>query len=75
MKHAEMHIDRILFLEGTPVVSNLRKMMIGANIEAQLRNDHSSELTRICPLNPKAYRGFGQSRSYYQRKLLRWPLA
>jgi bacterioferritin len=45
MKHAEILIDRILFLEGTPLVSNLNKIHIGADVEAQLRNDLASELT------------------------------
>ncbi len=43
MKHAEMLIDRILFLEGTPVVSNLKKISIGAEVEKQLHNDHQAE--------------------------------
>lgn len=44
MKHAEKIIARILFLEGRPIVSNLKKMSIGADIAKQLRNDLSSEL-------------------------------
>jgi bacterioferritin len=47
MKHAEMHIDRILFLEGVPVVSNLNKMHIGTNVEEQLKYDHESEAGAI----------------------------
>jgi bacterioferritin len=43
MKHAEMLIDRILFLEGIPVVSNLKKISIGAMVEKQLHNDHQAE--------------------------------
>ncbi len=43
MKHAEKHIDRILFLEGIPVVSVLKKMSIGPDVLAQLTNDHSAE--------------------------------
>ncbi len=43
MKHAEMLIDRILFLEGTPVVSTLKKISIGAEVEKQLHNDHQAE--------------------------------
>jgi bacterioferritin len=51
MKHAEKLIDRILFLEGTPIVSNLRPIKIGAQVEAQLRNDHDSELGAIKAYN------------------------
>lgn len=43
MRHAEKLIQRILFLEGMPIVSNLKKITIGSDIEAQLRNDLSLE--------------------------------
>jgi bacterioferritin len=36
-------IARILFLEGIPVVINLKKITIGADIEAQFRNDLAAE--------------------------------
>src|SRR5512139_3332238 len=43
MKHAEKLIARILFLDGTPIVSNLKKINIGADVEAQHQNDLRSE--------------------------------
>jgi bacterioferritin len=43
MKHAEKLIGRILFLEGSPTVSGLNKITIGADVEAQLKNDQASE--------------------------------
>jgi bacterioferritin len=43
MKHAEMLIERILFLEGAPNVSALKPMHIGKEIEAQLKNDLALE--------------------------------
>jgi len=43
MKHAEKLIARILFLDGTPVVSNLKKINIGADIESQFKNDLDAE--------------------------------
>lgn len=43
MKHAEKLIARILFLEGTPIVSSLKKISIGADIEAQFKNDLAAE--------------------------------
>ena len=43
MKHAEKHIERILFLEGMPVVSELNKMHIGENVETQHKNDWDAE--------------------------------
>ena len=47
MKHAEKLIARILFLEGIPVVSNLRKINIGATVDAQLKNDLAGEAEAI----------------------------
>ncbi len=43
MKHSEKLIERILFLEGRPIVSNLKTINIGAEIEAQHNNDWSAE--------------------------------
>ncbi len=43
MKHAEKLIGRILFLEGTPSVTKLNKIMIGADVPKQLANDHTAE--------------------------------
>ncbi len=43
MKHAEKLIGRIVFLEGRPVVSNLNKISIGAEVEDQIKNDWAAE--------------------------------
>lgn len=43
MKHAEILIARILYLEGRPVVSKLNPMHIGADVAEQLHNDYLSE--------------------------------
>jgi bacterioferritin len=43
MKHAEMLINRILFLEGRPTVSVLAAINIGADVETQLKNDWAGE--------------------------------
>jgi len=43
MKHAEKLIARIIFLEGRPIVSNLNPLHIGADVEAQHRNDWEAE--------------------------------
>ncbi len=51
MKHAEKLIGRILFLEGIPVVSNYRKINIGADTPKQLMNDHASESDAIKAYN------------------------
>jgi bacterioferritin len=51
MKHAEKLIARILFLEGIPVVSNLRKMNIGGTVDVQLKNDKAGEADAIKAYN------------------------
>lgn len=51
MKHAEKLIGRILFLEGTPIVSNLKEIHIGADVAAQLKNDRSAEVGAIKAYN------------------------
>ncbi len=47
MKHAEKLIARLLFLEGRPIVSKLKEIHIGAEVEAQLRNDLAAELGAV----------------------------
>ena len=51
MKHAERLIERILFLEGTPIVSRLGDINIGAEIPQQVNNDHALELDAIKEYN------------------------
>jgi bacterioferritin len=43
MKHAEKLIARILFLEGRPIVSDLKKMFIGAEVPKMHENDRGAE--------------------------------
>jgi len=51
MKHAEKLIGRILFLEGLPIVSDLRKLLIGADIPKMFVNDRSIEDAAIKEYN------------------------
>jgi bacterioferritin len=51
MKHAEKLIGRILFLEGTPTVSNLGKMSIGGDVASQLDGDRALEMGAIKAYN------------------------
>lgn len=51
MKHAEKLIGRILFLEGTPVVSKLNEMHIGDAVETQHKNDWQAEQGAIQAYN------------------------
>jgi bacterioferritin len=39
MKHAEVLIERIIFLEGSPNLNEFPKLKIGKTVEQQLRND------------------------------------
>ena len=47
MKHAERLIERILFLEGTPIVSKLNPIRIGADIPKQFTNDLVAEMMAV----------------------------
>ncbi len=47
MKHAEKLIGRILFLEGTPTVSKLNDLRIGAEVPVQFENDLGFEMTAV----------------------------
>ena len=51
MKHAEKLIARILFLEGIPVVSHLKKISIGSDVADQHKNDMNSEIETIAMYN------------------------
>ena len=47
MKHAEKLIERILFLEGRPIVSRLDPIHIGGEVPKMHQFDHASEETAI----------------------------
>ncbi|MBI4351763.1 MAG: bacterioferritin [Elusimicrobia bacterium] len=51
MKHASKLIGRILFLEGIPTVSLLRKISIGSDVTKQLANDHAAEAGAVKSYN------------------------
>ena len=51
MVHAEKLIERILYLDGTPNMSELFTLRIGQNIKAQLENDLKLELEAVPRLN------------------------
>jgi bacterioferritin len=51
MKHAEMLIGRILFLEGTPSVSKLNRMNIAATVQDMVKADEAAETGAIKAYN------------------------
>jgi len=69
MKHAEKLIARILFLEGTPTVSILGKMSIGADVPRQLAGDHAHEMSTIKSYNA-AIKQAGDVSDFATREIL-----
>ena len=51
MHHAEWLIGRIIFLEGTPIVSKLNPLKIGATVQDMVANDQQSEIGAIHAYN------------------------
>ena len=51
MHHAEWLIQRILFLEGTPVVTKLNPMKIGKSVQEMVGNDEEAEAGAIRAYN------------------------
>jgi len=47
MHHTETLIARIIFLEGTPTISRLNQIHIGADVPKQLHADHDAELHTV----------------------------
>ncbi|MGA2368661.1 MAG: bacterioferritin [Dehalococcoidia bacterium] len=69
MKHAEKLIGRIIFLEGIPIVSDLKKISIGADVPKMFASDHGLEAGAI-----KSYNAgilvCGEARDYATREIL-----
>ena len=51
MKHAEMLIDRIIFLEGTPEISRYDVIRVGDNVKEQFENDLALETSGVHAYN------------------------
>jgi bacterioferritin len=69
MKHAETLISRILFLEGVPIVSQLKDIHIGSEIPKQLENDRLAEAGAIAAYN-QAIKLAGDVNDYATREIL-----
>ena len=51
MKHAEALIERVLFLDGTPNLTQPMQLNIGANVKAQLESDLALEIGAVAAYN------------------------
>ena len=51
MVHAEKLMNRILFLEGTPNMSDIGKINVGTNVKAQFESDLGLEMHAVKQLN------------------------
>ena len=69
MKHAEKLIARILFLEGLPIVGELKKIFIGADVPKMFANDHTAEDGAIRSYN-EAIILAGNVKDYATREIL-----
>ncbi len=69
MKHAEKLIGRILFLEGTPIVSNLKAMHIGAEVPKMFASDHDLEIGAVKSYNAGILLA-GDVKDYATREIL-----
>lgn len=69
MKHAESLIGRILFLEGIPIVSELKKIFIGDEVPKMLEFDRKAEFEAIKAYNA-AIKLAGEVGDFATRELL-----
>jgi len=51
MKHAEILIERLLFLEGIPNMGDLPKLNVGKGVKQQIQNDLDLELSAVAEYN------------------------
>jgi len=51
MKHAEVLIERILFLDATPNMTELMKLTVGQNVQDQIESDLKLEISAVAMYN------------------------
>jgi len=69
MRHAETLIGRILFLEGQPIVSQLKKITIGAEVPKMFANDLNLEDGAVKSYND-AVKLAGEVKDFATREIL-----
>ncbi len=69
MKHAEKLIARVLFLEGTPIVGELKALHIGAEVPKMFANDHDAEMGAVKSYNAAIVLA-GELKDYATREVL-----
>jgi bacterioferritin len=73
MKHAEALIERILFLDATPNMSELLPLTVGQNVKAQLESDLKLEMAAVAMYNRAVLvcreEGDNASRELFERLL------
>ena len=69
MRHAEKLIERLLFLEGIPIVSKLSNIHIGSDVPKQLEYDRVAEMAAIKAYND-AIALAGEVRDFATREIL-----
>jgi len=73
MKHAEILIERILFLDATPSMTELLHISIGQNVKEQIESDLKLELNAVAMYNASIQiardEGDNASRELFERLL------
>lgn len=73
MKHAELLIERILFLDATPKMTELMHLKVGSNVKEQLESDLKLEIAAVAQYNRgvalASAEGDNASRELFERLL------
>lgn len=73
MKHAEALIERILFLDGAPTMSDALNLKVGENVREQIEADYNLEVNAVAMYNKSvklaSEEGDNASRELFERLL------
>lgn len=73
MKHAEVLIERLLFLDATPNMTELMKLTVGRNVKEQIESDLKLEIDAVAMYNNAVQicreEGDNASRELFERLL------